>query len=288
MFPEPIQKAPFIARGSYRIILYVTLIVWMLPLAGVFLTSFRSLADINSGNYWGWPTEFALIENYTQVFTVTPMIQYFLNSLVITIPTVLGTLLLSSLAGYSLAKHRFRGNFLIFALFIAGNFEPAQILMIPVRNLTLNLGVYDTKLALILFHTSFQIGFCTFFLRGFIKELPHELVESARIEGASEFRVYWNIILPLVLPALAALAVLEFTFIWNDYFWALVLVQGDEARPVTLGVQALRGRWTASWNLISAGSIVAALPPVVLFFICLLYTSPSPRDQRGSRMPSSA
>ena len=267
MFPDPIQKAPFLARGCYRIILYMTLIVWMLPLAGVFLTSFRSLADINSGNYWGWPSEFALVENYTQVFTVTPMIQYFLNSLVITIPTVIGTLLLSSLAGYSLAKHRFRGNFLIFALFIAGNFVPAQILMIPVRNLTLNLGVYDTKLALILFHTSFQIGFCTFFLRGFIKELPHELIESARIEGASEFRVYWNIILPLVLPALAALAVLEFTFIWNDYFWALVLVQGDEARPVTLGIQALRGRWTASWHLISAGSIVAALPPVVLFFM---------------------
>ena len=267
MYPEPIQKSPFIARGSYRIILYVAMVIWILPLAGVFLTSFRSLADINSGNYWGWPTEFALVENYTQVFTVTPMIKYFFNSLVITIPTVIGTLLLSSLAGYSLAKHRFRGNFLIFALFIAGNFVPAQILMIPVRNLTLNLGVYDTKLALILFHTAFQIGFCTFFLRGFIKELPHELVESARIEGASEFIVYWKIILPLIMPALAALAVLEFTFIWNDYFWALVLVQGDEARPVTLGIQALRGRWTASWHLISVGSIVAALPPVVLFFI---------------------
>ena len=267
MFTEPIQKAPFFARVSYRIILYVVLIVWLLPLIGVLLTSFRSLADINSGNYWGWPTEFALVENYTQVFTVTPMIQYFFNSLVITIPTVVGTLTLSSLAGYSLAKHRFRGNFLIFALFIAGNFVPAQILMIPVRNLTLNLGVYDTKMGLILFHTAFQTGFCTFFLRGFIKEIPHELVESARIEGASEFRVYWNIILPLVLPALAALAVLEFTFIWNDYFWALVLVQGDEARPITLGIQALRGRWTASWHLISAGSIVAALPPVIMFFM---------------------
>jgi len=267
MFPEPIQKAPFIARGSFRIILYVTLIVWMLPLAGVLLTSFRSLADLNSGNYWGWPTEFALVENYTLIFTLTPMFQYFFNSLVITVPTVLATLLLSSLASYSLAKHRFRGNFIIFALFIAGNFVPAQILMIPVRNLTLNLGVYDTKLALILFHTAFQIGFCTFFLRGFIKELPHELVESARIEGASEFRVYWKIILPLIMPALAALAVLEFTFIWNDYFWALVLVQGDEARPITLGIQALSGRWTASWNLISAGSIIAALPPVVLFFM---------------------
>ncbi len=267
MFPEPIQKATFFSRGSYRIVLYFAIIVWLLPLAAVFLTSFRSLADINSGNYWGWPTEFALVENYTQIFTVTPMLKYFFNSLVITIPTVIGTLTLSSLAGYSLAKHNFRGNFLIFALFIAGNFVPAQILMIPVRNLTLSLGVYDTKMGLILFHTAFQTGFCTFFLRGFIKELPHEIVESARIDGASELRVFWNIILPLIRPALAALAVLEFTFIWNDYFWALVLVQGDEARPITLGIQSLRGRWTSFWHLISAGSIVAALPPVFMFFM---------------------
>ncbi len=267
MFTEPIQKATFFSRGRYRIVLYVAIIVWLLPLAAVFLTSFRSLADINSGNYWGWPTEFALVENYTQIFTLTPMLKYFFNSLVITIPTVIGTLTLSSLAGYSLAKHNFRGNFLIFALFIAGNFVPAQILMIPVRNLTLYLGVYDTKMGLILFHTAFQTGFCTFFLRGFIKELPHEIVESARIDGASELRVFWNIILPLVRPALAALAVLEFTFIWNDYFWALVLVQGDEARPITLGIQALRGRWTSFWHLISAGSIIAALPPVLMFFM---------------------
>ena len=89
MYPESIQKSPIIIRGSYRIILYVAMIIWILPLVGVFLTSFRSLSDINSGNYWGWPTEFALVENYTQVFTVTPMIQYFLNSLVITVPTVL-------------------------------------------------------------------------------------------------------------------------------------------------------------------------------------------------------
>lgn len=152
-------------------------------------------------------------------------------------------------------------------MFIAGNFVPAQILMIPVRNLTLELGLYDTKMGLILFHAAFQTGFCTFFLRGFIKELPHEIVESARMDGASEFEIYWRIIIPLVRPALAALAVLEFTFIWNDYFWSLVLVQGEHARPVTLGIQALRGQWTASWHLVSAGSIIAALPPVIMFFL---------------------
>ena len=179
---------------------------------------------------------------------------------------VIATLFLSSLSGFSLAKHKFKGSFFIFAAFIAGNFVPAQILMIPVRDLTLKFGLYDTKLSLILFHTAFQIGFCTFFLRGFIKEIPHELVESARIDGASEFVVYSKIILPLIMPALAALAVLEFTFIWNDYFWALVLVQGEEARPITLGIQALRGRWTSAWQLISAASLIVALPPVILFF----------------------
>ena len=120
---------------------------------------------------------------------------------------------------------------------------------------------------MILFHTAFQTGFCTFFLRGFIKELPHELVESARIDGASEFRIFWNIILPLVKPALAALAVLEFTFIWNDYFWALILTQGDTVKPITVGLDVLRGQWTTAWNLVSAGSVVAALPPVIMFFI---------------------
>ena len=179
MFPQPIQKSNITVLLSYRVILYVALIFWILPLLAMLMISIRPLSDINSGNFYGWPTVFSLYDNYTQIFTLTPMFQYFFNSIIITIPTVLGTLILSSLAGYALAKHNFRGNFLIFALFIAGNFVPAQILMIPVRDLTLKFGIYDTKMALILFHTAFQTGFCTFFLRGFIKELPHELVESA-------------------------------------------------------------------------------------------------------------
>ena len=266
MFPEEISKKPFFFKISYRIFIYIFLILWLIPFFGIILTSFRSFEDISVGNYWGWPEKFIILENYIKVFQETSLLKYFFNSLVITIPSVIATLFLSSLSGFSLAKHKFKGSFFIFAMFIAGNFVPAQILMIPVRDLTLKFGLYDTKLSLILFHTAFQIGFCTFFLRGFIKEIPHELVESARIDGASEFVVYSKIILPLIMPALAALAVLEFTFIWNDYFWALVLVQGEEARPVTLGIQALRGRWTSAWQLISAASLIVALPPVILFF----------------------
>jgi multiple sugar transport system permease protein len=151
-------------------------------------------------------------------------------------------------------------------MFIGGNFVPNQILMIPVRNLVVDIGAYDTVWALILFHTAFQIGFATLFLRNFIVSLPNELFEAARVEGATEFQILRKVAVPLVRPALAGLAVLIFTFVWNDYFWALVLVQSDSAKPMTLGLASLKGEWLTAWNLISAGALLAALPPVMMFF----------------------
>ena len=267
MFPTPIQKLSFKINITYKIILVFTLLLWLLPLIAVLMTSMRSNGDILRGNYWGMPSEFALIENYATVFTVSNLARYFLNSLVITLPTVLGTIILSSMTGYSLAVHRFKLNMLLFAMFIAGNFIPFQILMIPVRSITINFGMYDTFWGLIIFHIAFQTGFCTFFLRNFIKALPFELVEAARADGATEWTIFIKIIIPLITPALAALAVLEFTFIWNDYFWALILAQSDNIKPITLGLETLRGQFMTSWNIISAGSVVAALPPVIMFFI---------------------
>ena len=266
MFPTPIEKMSASMNISYRVAVWIALILWLLPLAAVMLTSVRSVADINAGNYWGIPSEWMLLENYTQVFTATPMARYLVNSLVITLPAVVGAVALSTLAGYALAKFKFNGSMALFATFIAGNFVPFQILMIPVRDLTIDLGLYDSATGLILFHIAFQTGFCTLFMRNFIVALPDELIEAARVEGVSEVKIFWYVVLPLVRPALAALSVLIFTFIWNDYFWALVLVQSDEVRPITAGISALKGQWLASWQLISAGSIVAALPPVILFF----------------------
>ncbi|BFM48057.1 carbohydrate ABC transporter permease [Marinomonas sp. THO17] len=266
MFPTPIEKRSLPFNLSYRVAIWVALLLWLLPLIAVMLTSARSTADINAGNYWGIPSEWMLLENYTLVFTETPMFRYLLNSLIITLPAVFGAVALSTLAGYALAKFKFRGNVALFATFIAGNFVPFQILMIPVRDLTIGMGLYDTATGLIIFHIAFQTGFCTLFMRNFIVGLPDELIEAARVEGVSEWKIFWYVVLPLVRPALAALSVLIFTFIWNDYFWALVLVQSDEVRPITAGISALKGQWLASWQLIAAGSIVAALPPVILFF----------------------
>lgn len=266
MFPKPIERAPAAARLLYQLALPVALVLWLLPLLGVAMTSLKPSGDLAAGNYFGLPSYLAF-ENYADVFRNSPIGQYILNSFKVTIPTVVGAVALSCLTGFALAVYNFRSNLLIFFMFVAGNFVPFQILMVPVRDLTLDMGLYDTTMGLVLFHVAFQTGFCTLFMRNFIKALPFELIESARVEGVSEFRIFWYIVLPLMRPAIAALAVLIFTFIWNDYFWATVLVQGSHALPVTAGLYSLNGQWIAAWHLVSAGSIVAAMPPVLMFFL---------------------
>ena len=152
---------------GYRVILVITLLIWLLPLIAVMLTSIRTFEDVLAGNYWTFPEETALISNYSKVFENGKMGRFFLNSLIITLPTVVGTLFLSSLAGYSLAMHRFKLNLLVFAMFIAGNFVPFQILMIPVRNISIEMGMYNSHLGLIIFHialSNFLEAFCRYYL----------------------------------------------------------------------------------------------------------------------------
>jgi multiple sugar transport system permease protein len=266
MYPMPIAKWKPTSRRLYKLSLPVALLIWLLPMIAVLVTSVRSSDELSEGNYWGWPKHFAMWDNYRYALTTSPMLHYFWNSVLITVPAVVGSITLAAMAGFALAIYRFRGNSTLFATFVAGNFVPVQVLMIPVRDLSLKLGLFNTVGALILFHVSFQTGFCALFLRNFIKQLPFELIEAARIEGANEWTVFFRIVLPLIRPALAALAILVFTFVWNDYFWALCLTTGDEAAPITVGVAALKGQWTTAWNLVSAGSILAALPSVAMFF----------------------
>ena len=266
MFPRPIQKSSVAAQWVYTIALPVALLLWLFPLLGVALTSLRPASDLAQGNYFGMPSGIAW-ENYKYIFTETPIGQYMLNSMWVTIPTVIGAVSLSLMTGFALAVYGFRANILVFFMFVAGNFVPFQILMVPVRDMTLQLGMYDTWYGLALFHIAFQTGFCTLFMRNFIKALPYELIEAARVEGVSEWRIFWYIVLPLMRPAIAALSVLVFTFIWNDFFWATVLTQGVDSQPITAGLSSLNGQWIAQWHLVSAGSILAALPPGAMFFL---------------------
>jgi multiple sugar transport system permease protein len=266
MFPRPIQETSRRRQLMYKVALPISLVIWLLPMIAIIATAGRSLSDLNRGNYWGIPSEWAFVDNFLAVFGSSSVGVYLLNSIIITLPSIVGALFLSTLAGAGLALYKFRGRFLLLALFIAGNFVPFQILMIPVRQLTLDLGIYDTYWGVILFQIAFQTGFCTFFMRNFIADLPFELVEAARAEGVGEWKILIHIIVPLVRPALAALAVLQFTFIWNDFFWPLILIQSDELRPITLGLTVLKGQYISSFNLLAAGSLIAALPPVMMFF----------------------
>jgi len=265
--PWSLRRRPAIVRAGCAAATVLALVVWMLPLAGVAFTSAHSLEDLNSGNVWGWPRHFALAENFAAVLGGANVARMAMNSLLVTLPAVAATVLLSSMAGFALAKHAFRGQRLLLVAFVAGNLVPFQVLMIPVRDLMIALHLYDTRLALVLFHTAFQTGFCTLFMRNFIRDVPDALLDAARVDGAGELGVFIRVVLPSIRPAVAAVSVLIFTFVWNDYFWALVLVQSDAIRPLTAGLQALRGMWQTSWNLVAAASLLAAVPPVLLFVL---------------------
>jgi multiple sugar transport system permease protein len=266
MFPLPLNQARLRTRAAYGIVLAASLVLWLLPLAALMLTALRSINDIHLGHYWRWPGLGHWPDNLRQVFASSPMWQFLQNSLAITLPSVAGALLLATLAGFALAKYRFRGNLWLLALFVSGNFVPFQILLIPVRQSMIWLGLYDTVAGLVLFHTAFQVGFGTLFLRNFMQTIPDALLEAARLDGAGEWRILFQVVLPLMRPALAALGVLVFTFVWNDYFWALVLTQSEAVQPITVGLQSLNGYWVAAWNLLSMAAILAAMPPVLLFF----------------------
>jgi multiple sugar transport system permease protein len=266
MFPKPIEKSTRTWQLGYQALLPTVMLLWLAPLLAVALFSIRPDSDFLVGNYWGWQSSFEMTKNYGMVFG-SAMPRYIMNSFLITIPTVIGAVALSCMTGFALGVYKFRGNLLIFFMFIAGNFVPFQILMVPVRDLTLDIGLYNTKTGLVLFHIAFQTGFCTLFMRNFIKALPHELIEAARVEGIAEWRIFWFVVLPLMKPAIAALSVLIFTFIWNDYFWAIVLTQGENAQPVTAGITSFNAQFRAMYHLMSAGSIIAALPPVLMFFL---------------------
>jgi multiple sugar transport system permease protein len=245
-------------------------LTWLLPVFATMLTSFRTMDDITINGFWSIPEVFSL-GKFSDAWTQAHIRQYLLNSFIITIPSLIGMLFFSSLSAYALARFKFRGNLLVYFIYVAGTMLPFQILLLPVFRLTNWLGLYDTYGALILIHIAFQLGFCTFVMRNFMRTIPSEILDAARVDGCGEFRIYWQIMLPLSLPSLAALATLEFTWVFNDFLWALILLQSDSLRPVTAGLATLRGQYVTDWPLITAGALLATLPTILVFVFLQRY-----------------
>jgi len=209
-------------KTPWRMLVYLILLIatfmWLVPIFTALITSVRTFDDILTNGFISIPREFTL-QNYSTAWTRGGLSKYLPNSFIITIPSLILTLLLSSLAAYALARVKFRGYIVIYFLFVGGMLLPFQVLMLPVFRLTDYLGLYDTYWGLIAFHTAFQLGFCVFMLRNYMRTVPGEIIEAARIDGCNELRIWWQIMMPLTLPALAAVATLQFTWIFNDFLW---------------------------------------------------------------------
>jgi multiple sugar transport system permease protein len=254
---------------GYTVLVTIT-VLWLVPVFSALITAFRTNDDILMNGFWSLPHQLVL-DSFKDAWERGGLSRYLPNSFIITLPALALTLLLSSLSAYALARFRFRGNRLVFFLYIGGMMLPFQVLLLPVFRLTDALGLYDTYWGLIAFHTAFQLGFCTFLLRNYMRTVPGEILEAARMDGCNEFRAWWQIMMPLTLPAIAAVATLEFTWIFNDYLWAIVLLRSDNLKPVTAGLAALQGQYVMDWTVITAGALLATVPTVLVFIFLQRY-----------------
>jgi len=254
------------------VVLTLLAILWLIPIFAALLTAVRTMDDITVNGFWSLPgVNTFTLDNFVQAWTSARVSQYLISSFIVTIPSLIGMLFLSSMTAYALARFKFTLNLPIYFMFVAGTMLPFQILLLPVFLLVKNLGIYNTYFALIAIHTTFQMGFCVFVLRNFMRTVPSEIFEAARVDGCGEFKIYWRIMLPLSLPAMASLATLEFTWVFNDYIWALILVSKQEFLPVTAGLATLRGQYTTNWPVITAGALLATIPTLIVFIALQRY-----------------
>ena len=249
-------------------------LVWVFPIIWTLWSSLRPYSEIRAGGVISPPEELGVF-NYSAAIDRMELPVYFTNTVLITLPAVFLILLLGSLIAFVVTRYSFKFNVAMLLLFTAGNLLPPQLVFIPVFKLYLLLGdlvgdrrfLYDSHWGVILIHVAFQMGFATFVLSSYMKTIPKEISESAMVDGASVFTHYFRVMLPLLRPPLASLGVLMITWIYNDFFWALVLMSTDNKRPITSALGRLTGEFVTDYNLLAAGAMIAALPTLIVFFV---------------------
>jgi multiple sugar transport system permease protein len=263
-------------------------VTWLFPLLWAVYTAFRPYSDTLAHGYISLPGVLNF-DNFANAWTRGEIPKFYLNSLIITVPAVVLTLFISSMVAFAVTRFSWRLNFIALMIFTAGNLLPPQVIIVPLYRLYLLLPVpklfnipidgtslailsqtgklYDQYTGIILIHIVFQMGFCIFVLSNYMRTLSKELTEAALADGAPVWRVYWNVILPLCRPALAALATLEFTFVYNDFFWALVLMKTGDRRPAVTALSNLQGQFFTDTNLLAAGAILVAIPTILVYAV---------------------
>jgi multiple sugar transport system permease protein len=256
------------------------LVIYAAPIIGVALTALQTNAEIAERGVWHIP-EAASLDNFTDVWNNTPMPRYLINSFLVTIPATFFSILGGVLLGYVFSQFKFPLAELLFLVVIAGMFFPPQAMLIPLFRLfnsPIEIAgfqilpvLFDTVYPMIIIHMSLGLAITTLLLRNFMSALPSSLREAAIVDGAGEWSVLFRVILPLLLPALAVLATLQFTWIWNDFLWPLVLTRSEEAKTIMAGINALKGQYNVAWASQAAMAVIASIPTIVIFIVFQRY-----------------
>ena len=245
-------------------------ILFLAPTIGVLLSSIKTTREIALGQLWAIPPELYL-GNFVEVLTNPAVHQYLWNTLLVTAPATFASISLGVLGAYVFAKLPFKGSNGLFLVIVSGMFFPPQVILIPLFRMFNAVGLIDTLWPIILIHTALGIPICTLLMRNFFATVPNALREAAILDGASEWQVLTRLVLPLSLPALAVLATLQFTWIWNDFLWPLIFTQSDEKRTIMLGIVFMKGQYSVAWGVQGAMSLIASLPTLIVFLFFQRY-----------------
>lgn len=255
-------------------ILYVVIIgicfLFLVPIFGAFSIAFRLNKEIIREGFWVLPIP-PTLDNFLHVIREGKIQEFFNNTVIVTVFATIFSILMGCLTGYAFGKLEFRWKNLIYIIVIAGMFFPPQVVLIPLFKLFNAVHLLDTLAALVIVHVGFGIPICTLMMSNFFRDIPDELRQSAMIDGCSDWRILFNIMLPLAKPAITALIILQFTWIWNDFLWPLVLMKTESKMTIQMGIMQLRGQYGLAWGNQAAACLIATIPTLLIFLFMQKY-----------------
>ena len=261
-----------ISRAPVHLGLLLIAVIWLVPTVGLAVTSFRPRGEIQSSSWWSSLTEWSFtLHNYTDVLNRANMDKAFVNSIIITIPSTLLPLALAALAAYAFSWISFPFRDTIFLLIVALMVVPVQMALVPLLRIFRDLGVANSFGGIWLAHTAFGLPLGIFLLRNFFITLPRDLIEAARVDGASNLRIFLKVVLPLSVPALASFGIFQFLWVWNDLLMAIIFIQNGDLLPMTVRINQMQTTYGGEWHLLSAGAFLLMVVPLGVFFALQRY-----------------
>jgi alpha-glucoside transport system permease protein len=265
-------------RVLLTLILSVLSVLWLLPVLGLLITSFRTTTDAQATGWWTILGNAGLtLDNYTNALsgatsgTGQSLAAEFFNTVAIVLPATVLPIMFAAFAAYGFTFLEFRGKEVYFAIIVGLLVVPVQISLIPVLQAykavtgAIGIPIVGTYPAAWIVHASFALPLCIFILRNYMSTLPNALIEAARVDGASHFQIFWRLVVPMSIPALASFAIFQFIWVWNDYLVSFIFA-GTTAPVLQVGLLALKGQYNQGWNLVAAGSFVVMIIPLIVFF----------------------